>query len=165
VIPAASDEARANSAQTHYHSCSYHSAKKSGNFNEGLQEYPMYQDEYGRIWQGPFPFTAAEIESHAPQTTGIYMLLVGGNLAAAREVYVGIATKGNTIQNRLRAHHRGDGSWALSQRVNPALYSFVCFPCDDDTSRQIESYVTSTKKPPFNIKVERANYIPNITVH
>lgn len=70
----------------------------------------MYEDEYGRKWHGPFPFVAVEINKRAPQTTGLYMLLVGGSLAAAREFYVGIATGKNTIRNRLSSHFRGDGS-------------------------------------------------------
>jgi len=124
----------------------------------------MYRDNFGREWKGPYPFEIPQINTQAPQATGIYMVLFGSE-PSFQEGYIGIATENNTIRARLSAHAQGRSNWGLGRITQPDMWKFVFFPCDSQTARQIESYVTSTKKPPLNVKIERMNFIPNITVH
>jgi excinuclease UvrABC nuclease subunit len=124
----------------------------------------MYQDDYGREWEGPFPFSLSMISAHAPRATGVYQLIFpnGGVFEVA---YIGIATGGNSIYNRLTAHCTGSGNWALARLSDPDSFLFVCYRCDDLTAKQIESHVITLKKPPFNVKPEYKHFIPSISIH
>ncbi|HUL16231.1 MAG TPA: hypothetical protein VLV88_09560 [Terriglobales bacterium] len=136
----------------------------------------MYLDVYGRQWQGRFPFTHSGIQENVPaDTNGVYMVLSGRDEQALQEAYIGIATKHNSIRARLFSHLRGGGNWGLGRRQRPELYSFVFFPCDDLTAAQIEGYVVTNRKPPFNVRPESVYFlsdhdqqwycVSSITVH
>jgi hypothetical protein len=122
-----------------------------------------YIDQFGRWWHGPYPFDPASVGRHAPKNAqGVYQIMYGNTIA-----YIGIATKNNTIANRLRAHVRGKGNWALGDLSEPENFTFVYFPCDDETACQIEAHVVTTSKPPFNVRPEYKSYIAggSIMVH
>jgi hypothetical protein len=123
----------------------------------------MYRDNYGRVWQGPYAFTAAAVSAIAPGLKGVYEVLYSGK--QGKDVaYIGIAT-GDTIRGRLTKHVNERGNWALARLGDPSLFSFVYFECDALTARQIESHVVTTKKPPFNTRPELQNFIPSIAYH
>ncbi|MCU0226577.1 MAG: hypothetical protein MUF01_02970 [Bryobacterales bacterium] len=125
----------------------------------------MFQDKYFRSWEGPYPFTDAEVTRVATahtrkggSSTGVYQILQGSQV-----MYVGIST--SSIFDRLKKHVRGHGNWAFAHKVAPGSFHFVYFLCDGLSAKQIESKVTADEKPPFNVKTEYKNYISNITVH
>lgn len=123
----------------------------------------MYHDEYGRIWEGPFPFTIEMIRIHAPRDIGIYQLLYP-NDDSFQVAYVGRAT-GSTIFQRLATHYHRSHNWAISRLNQPEVFKFTFYKCDEITAKQIESFITRMKKPPFNDREEHKYLIPNITVH
>jgi hypothetical protein len=123
----------------------------------------MYRDEYGRTWQGPHPFTPEAIAAHAPATSGVYEVLYSPG-AQPQVAYIGIAT-GDTIRGRLQKHVGERGNWALARLGDPASFQFVFYPCDAKTAHQIESYVVTQAKPPFNVRPEYRHFIPSIAVH
>ena len=75
------------------------------------------------------------------------------------------ATKSSTIRKRLQSHVRERGNWGLGRLTDVERFTFVYYQCDDDTAARIESHVTSTEKPPFNVKPEYKKYVTSITVH
>src|SRR5687767_3496290 len=107
---------------------------------------PGYTDKYGRLWQGPFPFTRDAVTQRAPAVTGVYQVLYAGEHGPV-VAYIGIATGRNTIAKRLRAHVSERGNWALGTLSEVDRFSFVFFGCDEQSARQIESHVLSTEKP------------------
>jgi excinuclease UvrABC nuclease subunit len=118
----------------------------------------MYVDKYSRTWIGPFPFTESAVEQNAPTSSGVYQILLQGQV-----VYIGIST--TSIRDRLRKHVKGHGNWAAARRSPAAGYEFVYFLCDGKTAKQIESNVITLEKPPYNVKPEYKNFIESITVH
>ena len=123
----------------------------------------MYGDEYGRTWQGPYPFTLFAITAYAPKDHGVYQVLhAAGGLPQV--AYIGIAT-GDTLYGRLRKHCTGAGNWALGRLGDPSCFVFVFYACDPTTAKQIESHVITTRKPPFNVKPEYQYFVPSIAVH
>jgi hypothetical protein len=123
----------------------------------------MYQDGYGRFWEGPYPFTLDMIGAHAPREFGVYQILSPDG-EGFQVAYIGIAT-GDTIFGRLVKHRNGAGNWALALLGQPSGFVFVFYPCDAETAKQIESHVVTLRKPPFNVRPEYKHFIPNITVH
>ena len=123
----------------------------------------MYQDEYGRMWEGAHPFTMEMIAAHAPGMFGVYQILYPDG-ASYQVAYIGIAT-GDTIRGRLTKHRSGIGNWALARLGIPSDFVYVFYRCDVQTAKQIESHVVTTKKPPFNVKPEYRHFIPSISVH
>ncbi len=123
----------------------------------------MYQDKYYRSWNGPFEFSSSKINNEAPAAFGVYQVLKkqGGN---HQVMYIGIAT-GEIIRQRLLSHYNGTGNKNIAAYGNTADLVFVFWLCDLISARQIESFVISTEKPPFNIKNEHKHFIPNITIH
>jgi hypothetical protein len=107
---------------------------------------------------GPFAFTEPAVTQNAPAGSGVYQILYLGKPA-----YIGISD--NSIRSRLVKHVKGIGNWAAARRVDMNGYQFVYFLCDGQTAKQIESYVVTNDKPPFNVKPEYKHYIDNITVH
>jgi hypothetical protein len=85
-----------------------------------------YYDKYGRLWNGPYPFTRDAVAQHAPEAQGLYQVLYqdGADFVVA---YIGIATLDNTIRKRLMAHISGRSNWALGTLTDPAKFSFVFF--------------------------------------
>lgn len=123
----------------------------------------MYTDDYGRQWQGPYPFTKASVATNAPKGLGVYQVLYGGG-TTEQVAYIGIAT-GDTILGRLTKHVTGKGNRLLARLGDPAKFSFVFWVCDMESARQIESHVITTSKPPFNTRPEFRDFIPSIAVH
>lgn len=123
----------------------------------------MYRDDYGRTWEGPYPFTSEMIAAHAPREFGVYQILYPVGLYD-QVAYIGIAT-GDTIHGRLMKHRRSVGNWALARLGATSDFTFVFYRCDGLTAKQIESHVVSTTKPPFNVKPEYKHFIPSIAVH
>jgi GIY-YIG catalytic domain len=123
----------------------------------------MYYDDWGRLWEGPYPFTLFAITTYAPKAHGVYQVLssMGG---PAKVAYIGVATS-DTIHGRLRKHCLGSGNWALGRIVDASHFTFVFYECDPTTAKQIESHVVTTQKPPFNVKPEYKHYIPSIAIH
>ena len=123
----------------------------------------MYQDDYGRVWEGPHPFTAEMIGANAPAEFGVYQILypVGPFLVVA---YIGIAT-GDTIRGRLTKHRGAVGNWALARLGATSDFTFVFYRCDASTARQIESHVVTMQKPAFNVRPEYKHFIPSIAIH
>jgi hypothetical protein len=103
------------------------------------------------------------VAANAPDEFGVYQVLAGEG-AGVQVAYIGIAT-GDTIRGRLRKHVSARGNWALGRLGDPARFSFVYYRCDPQTARQIESYVVTNAKPPFNTRPELRNRIPSIAVH
>jgi hypothetical protein len=126
-------------------------------------EERMFRDHYGRTWDGPHPFTLEAITAHAPAVFGVYQILYTAG-PEPQVAYIGIAT-GDTIRGRLLKHVQERGNWALARLGNPMNFRFVVYPCDVQTARQIESYVVTMAKPPFNVRPELRNLIPSIAVH
>jgi hypothetical protein len=125
----------------------------------------MYQDDYGRAWDGPFLFTRSDIRQHAPRCYGVYQV-ISVAMNPPMVAYIGIATSAaTTIRGRLLSHVSGNGNWALGRLGNPQDFRFVYYECDLDSARQIESHVVTTKKPPFNVRPEYQAFIPSIAVH
>jgi hypothetical protein len=123
----------------------------------------MYRDDYGRVWQGPQPFTIAGVTSIPSECRGVYQVLYDG--PHGKEVaYIGIGT-GVTIRRRLANHVADRGNWALGRIGDPAKFSFVYYECDAVTAKQIESHVVTMRKPPFNVRPEYQHFIPSIAVH
>lgn len=118
----------------------------------------MYRDTYGRIWEGPFPFNPEAIISSAPKKFGVYQILYNYPVKPM-VAYIGIAT-GATIMERLLRHSSGRGNWALGRLSEPDSFRFVYYCCDEATAREIESHVTCSSKPPFNVKREYRHFIP-----
>ena len=123
----------------------------------------MYVDDYGRTWEGPFPFTADSVRTNASRSFGVYEVLYAGP-AGPLVAYIGIAT-GDTIHGRLSKHVSQRGNWALGRLGDPSLFTFVFYVCDATSAAQIESYVVTNAKPPFNVRPELRNLIPSIAVH
>ncbi|PWT93106.1 MAG: hypothetical protein C5B55_05140 [Blastocatellia bacterium] len=123
----------------------------------------MYQDDYGRTWEGPHPFTLEMIQNHAPREFGVYEILYSVGMSASI-AYIGIAT-GDTIRGRLTKHRVGIGNWALARLGNTSDFTFVFYRCDGLTAKQIESHVVTMNKPPFNVRQEYRHFIPSIAVH
>lgn len=123
----------------------------------------MYRDAFGRSWSGPFPFSAEAIAQHAPRASGVYEVLAGSG-ASAQVAYVGIAT-GDTIRGRLQKHVSARGNWGLGRLGDPTQFAFVFYECDTRTAQQIESYIVTHAKPPFNTRPELRHLIPSIAVH
>jgi hypothetical protein len=123
----------------------------------------MYRDKYFRLWEGPFHFDLLKISGEAPPAYGVYQVLrkTGNNFDV---MYIGIAT-GTTIKQRLTSHWAGIGNKNIREIGNTANFYFVFWVCDFQSAKQIESFVITTEKPPFNVKNEFKHYIPNITVH
>lgn len=117
----------------------------------------------GRKWTGPHPFSPDSINQNAPLAFGVYQVLAAQG-AAIQVAYIGIAT-GDTIRGRLRKHVLDRGNWALGRLGDPAGFSFIYHLCDSESARQIESYVVTHAKPPFNVRPELQNLIPSIAVH
>lgn len=120
----------------------------------------MHVDQFGRAWSGPHAFTRETIGTHAPAAAGVYQVVYDGQIA-----YVGIATRSNTIRKRLTAHLADRSNWALGRLTEPEKFSFVFFECDEATAHQIESYICTHQKPPFNVRSELKHLIPSIAVH
>lgn len=123
----------------------------------------MYLDTYGRTWAGPHPFSREAVSAHAPAAFGVYQVLAGDGLLA-QVAYIGIAT-GDTIRGRLLKHVTSRGNWALGRLGDPSSFTFVYYRCDSETAHQIESYVVTNAKPPFNVRPELKFLIPSIAVH
>ena len=123
----------------------------------------MYRDTYGRTWEGPHPFTQAAVSRHAPSAFGVYEVLAG-TATSTVVAYIGIAT-GDTIRGRLLKHVTARGNWALGRLGDPSSFTFVFYRCDPETAHQIESYVVTNEKPPFNVRPELKFLIPSIAVH
>lgn len=121
----------------------------------------MYQDNYGRLYQGPYKFRNNEIRLYAPELTGVYQLLrIAGNIAET--VYIGVS--GVSIRQRLNAHLHHRGNVHIAQGSLDNLY-FIFYQCDILTAKQIESHTILEKKPPFNVKPEYKHYLQSIAVH
>jgi hypothetical protein len=127
-------------------------------------EAAMFHDHYGRIWQGPHPFTPDAVAARAPATFGVYQILYLLDGDPPVVAYIGIAT-GDTIRGRLRKHVAGRGNWALGRLGDVSRFAFVYYGCDAETARQIESHVVTSAKPPFNVRPEYRDFIPSIAVH
>src|SRR2546423_527345 len=69
----------------------------------------MYRDDYGRVWNGPHPFTQNAVTSDAPRRMGVYQILYQISGGAEQVAYIGIAT-GDTICGRLSKHVTGGGT-------------------------------------------------------
>ena len=123
----------------------------------------MYTDDYGRSWQGPFPFTQTSVTTHAPNAMGVYQVIYS-DTSGDHVAYIGIAT-GDTIRGRLTKHVTGFGNWALARLGAPTKFRFVYYECDSRSAKQVESHVITTKKPPFNTRPEYKPFIPSISVH
>ena len=123
----------------------------------------MYTDDYGRAWEGPFPFTAASIAANAPRLFGVYEVLYAFEESLVVG-YIGIAT-GDSIFGRLSKHVSQKGNWALGRLSDVSQWSFVYYRCDPTSAAQIESFVVTNAKPPFNVRSELKNLIPSIAVH
>jgi hypothetical protein len=123
----------------------------------------MYCDDYGRQWEGAYPFALDSITSQAPNSFGVYQILYpsGGSFQVA---YIGIAT-GDTIRGRLTKHCRGFGNWALARLGSPSEFKFCFYRCDGHTAQQIETHVVSTLKPPFNVRPEYRHFVPSIYIN
>ncbi len=124
----------------------------------------MYTDDYGRSWNGPYPFTHSVVLVYAPKREGVYQILYS-DVSGIQVAYIGIATADNTIRARLITHVTGSGNRALARISDPTKFRFVFYECDTLTAKQIESHVTIMKKPPFNTKREYKHFIPSISVH
>jgi excinuclease UvrABC nuclease subunit len=122
-----------------------------------------YKDDFGRIWDGPFPFNISTIRFHAPRQFGIYEVLKH-EAGAFQIMYIGIAT-GATIFERLTKHCSGLGNKHIAGIGNPINFFFVYWLCDPQSARQIESHVITRYKPPFNIKPEYKHFIESIYIH
>ena len=120
----------------------------------------MYEDEFGRKWEGPFPFDSAGILRLGRQLRrpGLYQILY-----LREPVYIGVSS--DSIYERLRSHAKGTGNDMASRRVGAKDYEFVYWFCDGTTARQIESHITVHNKPGFNRKTEYIHYILSISVH
>lgn len=120
----------------------------------------MYTDKFGRSWEGPYPFTLAEVTKLGAQLkqSGVYQILY-----MREPVYIGVSDV--SMFTRLRNHASGTGNDLAALRIGAKFYEFVYWLCDGETARQIESHVTVEDKPGFNRKIEYINYIANITVH
>lgn len=134
----------------------------------------MYPDVFGRQWEGPFLFSPAGIQDNVPTAAkGVYMLMLGTRRDDLRPAYIGIATKNNTIRKRLLKHFHSSHNWAIVRIHQSERYSFVYFACDDLTAAQIEGYIVTNHKPPFNVRPEAVYFqhgeqwycVSSITVH
>jgi hypothetical protein len=124
----------------------------------------VFHDDFGRSWQGPFPFTILGVRQNVPANIyGVYQVL---SMAQTPPVpaYIGIAT-GDTISGRLSKHVQNRGNWALGRLGDPSTFAFVFYECDAVSAAQIESWVVTNAKPPFNVRPELKNLIPSIAVH
>jgi ribosomal protein L16/L10AE len=79
--------------------------------------------------------------------------------------YIGVATESNHIRKRLLEHIRESSNWALARIQDPLQFRIVFFPCDTLTAHQIETYVITHRKPPFNVRPEYRHLLPSIAVH
>ena len=127
--------------------------------------FGKYVDEFGRTWQGPIAFTKEAVGSSTPpKATGVYQVLYVADAKPA-VAYIGVATDSNHLRKRLLEHIRDSSNWALARIQDPSKFRIVFFPCDTLTARQIETYVITHRKPPFNVRPEYKNLVPSIAVH
>lgn len=124
----------------------------------------MYEDKYFRQWEGPFSFNSGTVHAKAPNEFGVYAILYRTEEEKLVTAYVGIGT-GATIRERLKRHVSSSHNWALKRTTDPGNYYFACYICDAVTAKQIESHITCTAKPPYNVKRELKHFIPSISVH
>jgi hypothetical protein len=124
----------------------------------------VFHDDLGRTWQGPFAFSVLSVRQNVP--TGIFGVYQVLSMAQTPPVvaYIGIAT-GDTIAGRLTKHATDRGNWALGRLGDPSKFAFVFYECDAQSAAQIESWVVTNAKPPFNVRPELKNLIPSIAVH
>lgn len=124
----------------------------------------MFTDDFGRGWMGPFAFTLPSVRQNVPRgMKGVYQVLSMAQ-DPPMPAYIGIAT-GDTIAGRLSKHVTDRGNWALGRLGDPSAFAFVFYECDALSAAQIESWVVTNMKPPFNVRPELKNLIPSISIH
>lgn len=101
-----------------------------------------------------------KLSSFSPQETGIYRIYHERSDGFQMVVYVGVATKNNTIRNRIQNHRGLRGSRCLAEYLRRAPINelwFEYYLCDDSTAATIEAIIIQMDKPLCNSRNDWQN--------